>query len=121
MERDGKIFVTHRGGMMFVKVAIMLLILVPGFGTAVLFLWNWLMPSLFGLHAITFWQALGLLGLSWILFRGPKFGGRGWGPGGRGMHRRWANMTPEQREQFRRGMQARCGGGASPTEPAPGA
>jgi hypothetical protein len=112
----------RRGVMMFVKVAILLLIIVPGFGSAVFFLWNWLMPALFGLHAITFWQALGLLGLSWLLFRGPMFGGRAWGPRGGRMRRRWEAMTPEQREQFRRGVQARCGGAAPapPTAPAPG-
>lgn len=35
----------------------------------VYFLWNWLMPSIFGLNAVTFWQALGLLFLSSILFK----------------------------------------------------
>lgn len=110
----------QRGVMVFIKVAIMLIIVVAGFTPGVLFLWNWLMPTIFGLHAITFWQALGLIGLSWILFRGPMFGGRGWGPGGGGMRRRWAEMTPEQREQFRRGMQTRCGGAAPTTESAPG-
>lgn len=32
-------------------------------------LWNWLMPVLFGLVKITFWQAFGLLFLSSILFK----------------------------------------------------
>jgi hypothetical protein len=83
-------------------------IFAAGFGAAVLHLWNWLMPALFGLHTITYWQALGLLGLSWILFQGP----RGWmgGPMHRhGMRRRWENMTPEEREKFRAGMRGRCG------------
>ncbi len=31
------------------------------FGEVVMHLWNWLMPMLFGLHAITFWQGIGLL------------------------------------------------------------
>jgi hypothetical protein len=81
-----------------------------GFGQAVLHLWNWLMPALFGLHTITYWQALGLLGLCWILFGGQ----RGWmGPGmGRRRHMgaRWERMTPEQREKFRAAMRTRCGG-----------
>ena len=42
---------------------------------AVMILWNWLVPTLFGLPAISVWQALGLLILSKILF------GRHWGPG----------------------------------------
>lgn len=38
------------------------------FTLAVMLLWNWLMPVIFGLTTITFWQALGLLALSKILF-----------------------------------------------------
>lgn len=72
-------------------------------------LWNWLTPGLFGWHVITFWQALGILILSKILFGG--FRGR---PGphvqwrGR-MMERWAHMTPEEREKFRESMRGRCG------------
>lgn len=32
-------------------------------------LWNWLMPVIFGLPMISFWQALGLLFLSSIMFK----------------------------------------------------
>jgi positive regulator of sigma E activity len=38
-------------------------------GIVVMALWNWLMPDLFGLDRITFWQAWGLLLLSHILFK----------------------------------------------------
>lgn len=31
-------------------------------------LWNWLMPFLFSLPPITFWQAFGLQVLCWLLF-----------------------------------------------------
>jgi len=44
-------------------------------GELVKYLWNWLVPSLFGLPQVTFWQALGLLALCRILFGG--MGGRG--------------------------------------------
>jgi hypothetical protein len=37
-------------------------------GQLAMLLWNYTMPPLFGLPAVTFWQALGLLALSWILF-----------------------------------------------------
>jgi predicted membrane chloride channel (bestrophin family) len=40
------------------------------FSLLVLLLWNWLMPPVFGLTTITFFQALGLLVLSKILFFG---------------------------------------------------
>ncbi len=36
-----------------------------------MWLWNWLMPELFGLKMLTFWQALGLNVLTGILFRAP--------------------------------------------------
>lgn len=33
------------------------------------FLWNWLMPEIFGFKAITFWQAWGIVFLAGILFK----------------------------------------------------
>jgi hypothetical protein len=36
-------------------------------------LWNWLMPGLFGLAKIPYWQGWGLLLLSQLLFRGNRF------------------------------------------------
>jgi hypothetical protein len=79
-------------------------------------LWNWLMPALFGWHLITFWQALGVLVLSKILFGG--FRGRpGAGMYWRGrMMERWEKMTPEEREKFRAGLRTGCGRMAPPTE-----
>lgn len=35
----------------------------------VMWLWNWLMPDLFALQTITFWQALGLSFLTALLFK----------------------------------------------------
>jgi hypothetical protein len=40
------------------------------FGLFVMLLWNWLMPEIFGLKQLNYWQAWGLLVLSWILFKG---------------------------------------------------
>ena len=45
------------------------------FGYVVMLLWNWLMPAIFGLGAVTFWQAVGVVVLAKLLFGG--FGG--WG------------------------------------------
>lgn len=39
------------------------------FGLAVMALWNWLMPELFGLKRVSYWQAWGLLALSTLLFK----------------------------------------------------
>ncbi len=60
--------ILHIIGMVLVGIAIaavMGLLL----GVVVMWLWNWLMPAIFGLGAITFWQAWGLVVLSHILFK----------------------------------------------------
>lgn len=79
------------------------------FGWLVMLLWNALMPDIFNLGTITFWQALGLLVLAKIFF--------GFGGGGRGKRRwrrpipqeHWASMTPEEREKFKQEWRNRCG------------
>ena len=87
-----------------VKIAVMGVVAVTVFGFVVMGLWNWLAPAVFGLHSITFWQALGLLILSRILFGGFRGGP---GHGGDWRHRmkdRWQKMTPEERDQFCHGV-----------------
>ena len=105
---------------MLAMVLIIGTIVLLGFGQAVLHLWNWLMPTTFGLHPITYWQAIGLLGLSWLLFGGPRgfFGGHRGGHWRHRMRERWESMTPEERERFRQGMRGRCGHGRHHQEPA---
>ncbi len=100
------------------KILFFVLLAATVFTFVVMWLWNWLMPVIFSLHAISFWQALGLLVLSKILFGG--FHGRP----GFGMHwrqrmmERWEQMTPEEREKFRTGMRWGCGPlGSSPDAP----
>jgi hypothetical protein len=80
--------------------------------TLVMHLWNWLVPHLFELPRITFWQALALLALCRILF-----GGLGLHGGGRcRMRNRYEHMSPEEREKFRHGVHERYGAmdGSSP-------
>ena len=85
-------------------------------GEIVMRLWNWLLPTLFGWHTITFWQGFGILALCRILFGG--FGGHGCSRSGfrRRMAERWEHMTPEERERFRQGIRGRCGFGPSTSE-----
>jgi len=45
------------------------------FGYFVMLLWNWLMPSIFGLGQITFWQAVGIVILARLIFGGFKHHG----------------------------------------------
>ena len=78
------------------------------FGLIVKSLWNALLPSIFGWHRITFWQAIGLLLLSKILLGGGFRGFRGRGDmrwrWRRRMAERWERMSPEERDKFRHGM-----------------
>ena len=46
-------------------IAIVIVIL----GYPLMLLWNWLMPTIFGLPEITLWQAIGLNLISTILFK----------------------------------------------------
>ena len=82
-------------------------------GAAVLALWNWLLPPLFGWPEITFWQALGLLVLCRILFGGFGCHRSGHSNWRRRMEERCENMTPEERERFRQRMRERFGSGPS--------
>ena len=77
-------------------------------GKLVMSLWNWLLPPLFGLPAITFWQGLGLLMLCRILFGG--FGSHGSGsPPSR-------SRRPEEQERVRQAMCERLGTGRATAE-----
>lgn len=51
-------------------------------GFVIMWLWNWLMPSIFNLTTITYWQALGLAVLARLLM-----GGCGHGRHGHKMHK----------------------------------
>jgi hypothetical protein len=73
-------------------------------GQVVMLLWNWLLPPLFGWQQIGFWQALGILALSRILFGGFGMHGRGRPKFRRSMAEHWEHMTPEEREKFRQGV-----------------
>jgi hypothetical protein len=105
-----------RRGTRFVGIALAALVGIALVSFVVMKLWNAILPSAVGWHAITYWQALGLLILSKILFgfpfRGHGGGGRHWR---RRMLERYAHMTPEEREKFREGMQGRCGEFRTPT------
>lgn len=91
------------------------------FSVALMLLWNWLMPVIFGLTTISFWQAVGLLLLSRILVGGFGFGRPGFhsgmmGPGcRRGManpiRERWMSMSEEERKEFLKNHRRTFSGG----------
>lgn len=99
-----------RGGM-FLKCIVAVTLLIFFFGWVTYVLWNWLVPVLFSGPAISYWQALGLLLLTKILFFG--IGGRGnCSPGNGTRQRYWkhrfyekiSSMTPEERETLKKKM-----------------
>ncbi|MGE5105990.1 MAG: hypothetical protein ACM3H8_00470 [Sphingobacteriales bacterium] len=87
-----------------VRIMVLFIIVAPIailiFGGVVMLLWNNVLAVVLHVSAITFWQALGILVLSKILF--SSFGG---GSGYRRDYQKekmmWRNMTPEQKEKFK--------------------
>ena len=60
----------HNKKSWFFKGFIFVIVFIAVLSLVVMLLWNWLMPMIFGITAITYLQALGLLILSKILLTG---------------------------------------------------
>ncbi len=92
----------------FIPIAIVAGVFV--FGSVVMLLWNSLLPAILGVSTITFWQAIGILVLSKILFGG--FGGRHGHHRchghGHDWHGKWTQLTPEQKEKMKSEWRGRC-------------
>lgn len=76
----------------------------------VMSLWNNILAIVLHISVINFWQALGILVLSKILFGGFKSGGCGgrrhaWK---KEMHEKWQAMTPGEREKIKEEWRNRC-------------
>jgi hypothetical protein len=80
-------------------------VFVIAFGGLVMVLWNWLIPSIFNLREINFWEALGLLVLGKLLFGGfhgkDKSRSMRWK---QHYYNKFSSMTPEDRERFKAKM-----------------
>lgn len=78
-------------------------------------LWNNLLPGIAGLPLITFWQSVGILILTRLLFgmgRGKSCcgGGVSWKGGWRErLQEKMNRMSPEEREKFKSKFSACCG------------
>ena len=100
------------------KCALWVVVAVAVIGFITLLLWNWLVPRLFNGPEITYFEALGLLLLSKILF---------WGFGGKNhshcnghtaapywkqrFYEKFSKMSAEDREVFKQKMKEKwCGG-----------
>jgi hypothetical protein len=93
------------------------------FGYFVMLLWNWLMPPIFGLGVITYWQAFGIMVLAKLIFgavSGRGGHGGGWRKRGPGRHasdwggperwRHWREFWEQEgRQAFERYMERRRG------------
>lgn len=75
------------------------LLAVVAIATLVMLLWNALLPAIFGVQNIGFFQAMGLLILCKILFGGIGYRGF-FGRHGREMRERWLAMSQEERDAF---------------------
>ncbi len=79
-------------------------VIIAGFSAIVMFLWNLLIPDIFGFKAINFWQSLGLLALSRLFFGG--LGSNFWMKHVMGsshhnaIYEKWSEMNSEQRNEF---------------------
>ena len=89
-------------------------------GVLVKALWNWLMPPLFGLGTITFWQGFGIMVLAQLLF-GGHISRKGDDSHDKRHYRKWNNHEPvpegplfdewwqkEGRDAFETHIKSRC-------------
>jgi hypothetical protein len=90
------------------------------FGFVVMLLWNWLTPHLFGWKVIGFWQAVGLVALSHVLFGRFRFRSVDPRQVRERMTTRWKRMTPKEQDQFLDRLRKRWSG-PEPPSPDPGA
>lgn len=75
MENRVKDYVKKGVKVLFFALFVIVMLFLVGY--ILMLLWNWLMPELFGISTINYWQAFGILVLAKIIF---GFGG-GNGPG----------------------------------------
>lgn len=97
MTRPGKIFMWTLLGLAFVALVTFI----------TQQLWNWLIPVIFNGPALTFWQTLGLLVLSKIIFSG--FGRKHHHHGEKfswkeKFYGKFSSLTPEEKEAYKNKM-----------------
>ena len=136
----GHAHIGHRPGFRGLRIAGMVLagvifaaVFALLFGWLVMILWNWIMPPIFHLAEIGYWQGFGILLLGKIIFgafgsRGPRGGWRGppwgrgsWHRGGWQGDRDWWRYAhdfwkEEGKEAFERFMERKKTGGTATSE-----
>jgi hypothetical protein len=110
-------------GRYFIRCVVFGIIAIAIVGYITMLLWNWLVPKLFTGPEITYFQALGVLLLSKILFWG--LGGKRHGYSGHGSvpywkqryYEKFSNMSEAEREAFKKKMKDKwCGWEQRPAE-----
>ena len=98
----------RRRRFLFIPLFVMGLFALSGI---VMWLWNAVLPGVTGVLPLNYWQAMGILVLSRILFSGFRFGGHH-GHRPPFMHPSFRNklmeMSDEEREQFKNQWKQRC-------------
>lgn len=94
-----------------VKAVLLGTLVILGLSTALMLLWNGVVPALFRGPVISWWQALGLLVLIKLLFgRWHRRGGRR--PGctrwKKTFEKKWNTMTPEEQARFKSSFTHQC-------------
>ena len=99
----------NRGKNFWIKRAIFIPIVIAAgifiLGYAVMQLWNCILVPVLGVITVTFWQALGILVLSKILFGGFR---HGHGHPRFNHAHKWMHMSPEEREKMRAEWKTKC-------------
>lgn len=101
MGPDGTMKVLKIIGMVLLGAAALV-----AFGFIVQLLWNWLMPGIFDLRPITYWEGLGILALSSILF--GRLGG-GSSDGKKDKKKRRTPIRDEIRREFEKEFEKEYG------------
>ena len=98
------------------KKFLLFIVLAPififGFSAIVMWLWNALLPDILGVSTVTYWQAMGILALSKILFGNFGSGGKSKSNNGGSkskFRQKWMNMDEEERAEFKQKWKERCG------------
>lgn len=111
--KDGMKYCRRGGGKWFFFIPVIIAAVLFIGGYIIMLLWNSIMPDVFHLGTITYWQAIGIFILAKILF--GSFGKKGCGYG-RGYRRhfwkeKWMNMTDEEKAKFKEEWKNRCSSG----------
>jgi hypothetical protein len=102
MERDVRFKLKRKGFFIILIISGLF-----GIGAVVMLLWNALLPGIFQLPSIGYWQALGILILSRILFGGFAKPNRS--PYNKPHFReKFMNMTQEEHADFKQKWKDRC-------------